>query len=211
MTTLALDASTYQGSVAILDGATIVAEATAAMRGRDAERLMPAVQAALKSGGLQLADVERIVCGSGPGSFTSLRIAGSIAKGLALGAAKPLFAISSLALLVAGNAREPGRYLALLDAMRGEYFAAAFDFDGIRLAAASDAELIAAADVDSHARRFDARPAGPDFPENWQPHARGARFLHETLAAAGPVTLATWEPTYGRLAEAQVRLEARSV
>ena len=209
MITLALDASTYEGSVALLDDARVVAEGVAAMRGRDAERLMPAVESTLKSGGIALSRVERIVCGAGPGSFTSLRIAGSLAKGMAAGRGLPLFAVSSLALIVAGNAREPGRYLALLDAIRGEYFAGVFEFDGRSVEAEGEATLVAKADVDALASCSKAQAVGPDFGDRWSPHARGVARLQSVLAS-GPVNLSAWEPTYGRLAEAQVKLEAAS-
>ncbi|MEK7401059.1 MAG: tRNA (adenosine(37)-N6)-threonylcarbamoyltransferase complex dimerization subunit type 1 TsaB [Gemmatimonadota bacterium] len=210
MITLALDASTYDGSVAVLDGSRVVAESQAVMRGRDAERLLPAVEATLKASGIPLANVDRVVCGSGPGSFTSLRIAGSIGKGIALGAGKPLFAVSSLALIVGGNAAEPGRYLALIDAMRGEYFAAVFVFDGSAVVAEGAPILMARSELDVLAGNRRAMQVGPDFGDRWQPRARGVSRLERTLSAGGPVSLADWEPTYGRLAEAQVRLEAAS-
>lgn len=208
MITLALDAATYEGTVAVLDGARVLAETQAAMRGREVERLMPAVDAALKASGRSLGDVDRVACGSGPGSFTSLRIAGAIAKGLALGAGKPLFAVSSLALIVAANAAEAGRYLALLDAMRGEVFAAAFVFDGASVFADGEPILLPRSQVDSEAARHSARPVGPDFAGGWRPHARGIGVLGQALATSGPVNLAGWEPTYGRLAEAQAKREA---
>ena len=100
MITLALDASTHRGSVAVLDDARVLVQSTAAMRGQDREQLMPAVATALREAGAGFHVVERVVCGAGPGSFTSLRIAASIAKGIAVGRAIPLFAISSLALIV---------------------------------------------------------------------------------------------------------------
>ena len=208
MITLSLDASTYNGTVAVTDGSRIVAEGNAVMRGRDVERLMPVVESTLKAAAISLSEVDRIVCGSGPGSFTSLRIAGSLSKGMALGANKPLSAVSSLSLIVAGNAKEPGRYLALLDAMRGEFFAATFVFDGTTVAADGEAVLVSGAEVDALAARHEARAVGPTRDGNWAPHARGVRRLEPILAAKGPVNLAEWEPTYGRLAEAQVKLEA---
>jgi tRNA threonylcarbamoyladenosine biosynthesis protein TsaB len=203
--TIALDASTYEGSVAILDGARVVGEGEATMRGRDAERLMPAVESTLTTAGVTLAQVGRIVCGAGPGSFTSLRIAGSLAKGMALGANKPLFAVSSLALIVAANASEKGRYLALLDAIRGDFFAACFEFDGVGVTAAGAPTLTAKSELESLAARLKARMVGPDF-GGWKPHARGVSRLESSVGA--PVNLADWEPTYGRLPEAQVKLEA---
>src|SRR5690242_18482272 len=103
------------------------------MRGRDAEALMPMVADTLARAGISPRELTRVVCGAGPGSFTSLRIAASIAKGIAVGRDIPLFAISSLALVVAGNVtdgpRGPRLYLAALDAMRGDSYLATFEHD----------------------------------------------------------------------------------
>ena len=110
--TLALDASTYAGSVAVLRGARVVAERTVAMRGEHEERLMPAVVAALGEAGAVPRAVARVVCGAGPGSFTSLRIAASIAKGVAEGSGATLLAVPSLgACWPARNARSGVRLL----------------------------------------------------------------------------------------------------
>jgi tRNA threonylcarbamoyladenosine biosynthesis protein TsaB len=106
--TLALDASTYVGSVCIARGGDVWLARTVAMRDPRSERLMPAVAAALGDAAIGLADVDRIVCGEGPGSFTSLRIAASIAKGLAVAADRPRYAVSSLALMVAAVERPLG-------------------------------------------------------------------------------------------------------
>ena len=64
---------------------------------------MPAVADALREATVDPRQLDRIVCGAGPGSFTSLRIAGAIAKGLALSAGAPLHPVSSLLLVVAGT------------------------------------------------------------------------------------------------------------
>src|SRR6185436_19823129 len=89
--TLAIDGSTYEGSVALLRESKVVAERTlkeadgAAPRAGRGEKLMPAIAECLSEAGAKRQDISRIVCGSGPGSFTSLRVAGSVAKGLAAG------------------------------------------------------------------------------------------------------------------------------
>src|SRR4051812_31650006 len=120
---LAIDASTYVGTVAVIHDERVVARGEATMRGREAEALMPAVADTLRRAGVSAHDLSRLVCGSGPGSFTSLRIAASIAKGIAVGTGCPLFAASSLALLAVGGAQpEAGNYLAVLDALRGEAY-----------------------------------------------------------------------------------------
>ncbi len=207
MVTLALDASTYAGTVAVWDGESLVAEGEAAMRGEQQERLMPEIAAALARAGHSLADVGRVVCGEGPGSFTSLRIAGAIAKGIAMANGVPLFAVSSLALIAAGQqkALKAGKYLALLDAMRGEFYASLCDVDSagtIRLFRPT--ARVAAGEVARVAADLGALAIGPAQSIDAFPHARGARSL---LAGLEPVNLETWEPEYGRLAEAQVKWE----
>jgi tRNA threonylcarbamoyladenosine biosynthesis protein TsaB len=212
MITLALDASTYRGTVAVLDGSRILVEASAPMRGRDSELLMPEVLRALRDSGQSLETVERVVCGAGPGSFTSLRIAASIAKGIAVGRSVPLHAVSSLALIVAGNVtdgpRGARRYLAVLDALRGESYAALFEHDSGRVRSLGDMRLTTTDALSAMAAEHDARLVGPDHAEQWIPHARGVALLGDSIDSAGPVDLAGWEPVYGRMAEAQVKWEA---
>lgn len=212
MITLALDASTYRGTVAVLDDERVLVERSTAMRGRDAERLMPAVDQTLREAGFSLRGVQRVVCGAGPGSFTSLRIAASLAKGIAVGRALPLFGISSLALIVAGNVRDgprgPRRYLAALDALRGESYVAEFEHDAGAVRPVGDMRLLPSEEVTAAAASSGARPVGPDQLDGWLPHARGVALLLDAVEREGHVNLADWEPIYGRMAEAQVKWEA---
>ena len=203
--TLALEASTYAGSVAILRGSEVVAARDVEMGRRDDETLMPAVAdcvAALPDG---MRSVERIVCGAGPGSFTSLRIAASIAKGICHARGIPLFEVSSLALIVAAVEGEPkpGTYLVSLNAMRGESFAAVVEVsnDG-KIPAAVPFEIVPASELAEKARR-----AGAELLSG-APRASGVTRLLKSVLDGGPVDLAAWEPDYGRAAEAQVKWEA---
>jgi len=156
--------------------------------------------------------VERIVCGAGPGSFTSLRIAGGIAKGLALAAGIPLVPLSSLALLVASRGGlEPGRYLGAIDALRSEHYVAMFEVDAIgELSPATGVSLVPSAELGDFASRMDARlvAAGATSAGPIAPHARAAVWLTKLIDATPAADLASWEPAYGRLAEAQVKWEA---
>ena len=182
------------------------------MRSKESELLMPEVQRALQDAGQNMGGVQRIVCGAGPGSFTSLRIAASIAKGIAVGRGIPLFAVSSLALIVAGNVsdgpRGPRRYLAALDALRDESYAGLFEHDAGRVSAAGEMMLVRTEELAGIGLTHAARVVGPDQPEEWLPHARGVSLLMDVIEGAGPVDLAGWEPVYGRMAEAQVKWEA---
>jgi tRNA threonylcarbamoyladenosine biosynthesis protein TsaB len=210
--TLVLEASTYAGSVALLDGGRLLGERAVAMRGREHEALMPAVAALLEEHGVAPQHIGRVVCGAGPGSFTSLRIAGGIAKGIAMAAGAPLVPISSLALLAASQSPlRPGRYLAAIDALRGEHYVALFDVSEAAIVTAlGPVALVPSHALGTAAADQGARVVGPAVNEghSLSPHARGAVLLANMIDATEPADLAGWEPAYGRLAEAQVRWEA---
>ena len=212
MITLALDASTYAGDVAVLRETDLLAEAATAMKGAHEERLMPAVQQTLQHAGVDIDEIDRVVCGAGPGSFTSLRIAGAIAKGVAAGTGRPLYAVPSMALLVGGAHVVPGRYLAALDALRGEAYVGLYDVDadGV-IVEVEPARLVVMASVSTLAAEHGAKIVSPittiaDVVAS--PKARAVAHLGALLASRGPVDLASWEPAYGRLAEAQVKWES---
>ncbi|HKG95984.1 MAG TPA: tRNA (adenosine(37)-N6)-threonylcarbamoyltransferase complex dimerization subunit type 1 TsaB [Gemmatimonadaceae bacterium] len=207
LATLALDASTSVGTVAVFRGSTLAAEREVQMRGGRDERLMPAVDEALREAGVAVAALDRVVCGAGPGGFTGLRIAASIAKGICLAGGLPLYADSSLVAIVgaARPALPPGHYVAALDALRGEWFAQEVRVsEGGAAAARGPARL---------ARREElagggVRVVGPGWDGELRPHARGFAAALRVLDGGTAVDLATWEPDYGRLAEAQARWEA---
>jgi tRNA threonylcarbamoyladenosine biosynthesis protein TsaB len=211
--TLALDASTSLGTVAVFRGRALAAEREVQMRGGHEERLMPAVHEALDAAGVAVRELDRVLCGAGPGGFTGLRIAASIAKGICAARGLPLYAISSL-LSIVGAARPalpPGQYVAVLDALRGQWFAedVAVRPDGeIRLE--SETRLLAADRLREDAERAGAaRVLGPGWEGDLWPHARGFASMLDSIERLGRVDLETWEPDYGRVAEAQARWEAQ--
>jgi len=213
--TLALEGSTYAGSVALLRGQSVIAERTLAdsgtpsRDGRD-EKVLPSVVECLDEASVRVNEIDQVICGAGPGSFTSLRIAGSVAKGIAVGVGCPMYAVSSLLISVASASGrlESGLYLSVLPAMRDEWFAllVQLESDGSIIQRAETAivggpELAQAAAVEG------ATLLGPGQTVNATPHARGFCRLLDQVVSAGPVAIETWEPDYGRLAEAQVRWE----
>ena len=210
MITLAVDASTYTGTVAVWRDDTLVAEAATAMRDAARERLLPAVAAALAESRTTAAELGRVICGGGPGSFTSLRIAGAIAKAIAMADDAELWSVSSLGLIATGAhpVLSPGRYLTVLDALRGELYAAAFGVasDGA-VHEIAQPRLVALGALDDVAEQYEATIVGPGRSISREPHARGALALVRS-AIAKRVNVNDWEPEYGRLAEAQVRWEA---
>jgi tRNA threonylcarbamoyladenosine biosynthesis protein TsaB len=97
--------------------------------------LIPALLDLLAQANLALTELDALVFGRGPGSFTGLRTACAVAQGLAFGAVLPVLPVDTL-LAVAEDARRksalPGavRVLALLDARMDEVYAAAYAWAG---------------------------------------------------------------------------------
>lgn len=132
-TLLAFDTATEQMSIALVQRGQVWAE-EAAGGARASAALLPAIFALLAQAGVALRDLDAIAFGRGPGAFTGLRTACSVAQGLALGSGKPVLPIDSL-LAVAEDARggpAPQRVWAAIDARMDEIYAAHYEFDGTR-------------------------------------------------------------------------------
>lgn len=137
MNALGIDTSTGVSSACVLradgeefeEGAAVDPKAPRAGHARD---LLPAIDRALARSGLGYADLDVIAAGAGPGGFTGLRIGLATAQGIAHAHGLELRRVSSLAALALGAERlaeDDGRtdsVLGLIDARRGELFAALF-------------------------------------------------------------------------------------
>jgi tRNA threonylcarbamoyladenosine biosynthesis protein TsaB len=134
MIVLGFDTSTPATAIGLRlpDGATLQArdDPRPGERPGHATRLLPLAADLLARAGLRFADVQRIAVGVGPGTFTGLRIGVASARGLAQSLDAQLVGVSSLQALALPAANGPecaGKgVLALIDARRGEAFAAAY-------------------------------------------------------------------------------------
>jgi tRNA threonylcarbamoyladenosine biosynthesis protein TsaB len=127
MNLLAFDTSTERLSAAVQHGAARW-RCESAGGPQASAALIPTVLDLLAQAGLALGDLRAIVFGRGPGSFTGLRTACSVAQGLAFGADVPVLPVDTLR-AVAEAAHQPHRatqVLALLDARMGELYSAAY-------------------------------------------------------------------------------------
>ena len=125
MRVLSFDTSTEWLTVAAGDGArwcTHLERAGAA----NSERILPAVGTVLAEAGWRLVDLDGIAFGAGPGAFTGVRVACSVAQGIALGAELPVVAIPTLLALAqeVWRDRAATRVFACLDARMREVYAA---------------------------------------------------------------------------------------
>ena len=138
MNILAFDTSTELLSVAVGRGTGASGQQwvhTGAGAAQASVALIPCVIRLLQEAGLQLAQLDAICFGAGPGSFTGLRTACSVAQGLAFGAGVPVLPVNTL-MAVAEEARFSAladrpvcRVTALLDARMDEMYAGGFAWE----------------------------------------------------------------------------------
>jgi tRNA threonylcarbamoyladenosine biosynthesis protein TsaB len=139
MNLLAFDTGTDIMSVAVVrtvDGRGQQWHHTASGGAKASTDLIPAILDLLRQADLRLTALQAICFGAGPGSFTGLRTACSVAQGLAYGANVPVLPVDSL-LAVAEEARHTGLVgqsqgvvTAVLDARMDEMYAAIYAFEG---------------------------------------------------------------------------------
>lgn len=215
--TLALDTAGPVASLALSSEEGLLAERSAEVGPRSSETLLPALRRLVSEVGRLPSDLGAVVVGSGPGSYTGLRIAAAAAKGVTHALTLPLFAYDSLeamsagAAQAAGTAALPPALLPLLPARRDEVFAACHATNGDVLepsALVSPAEAAVwageheAVAIGPGAERHAAelREAGVRVVSELGAHAAaGLLRLHESHGDIGRVADPdTWEPRYLR-------------
>jgi tRNA threonylcarbamoyladenosine biosynthesis protein TsaB len=166
---LALDTATENCSAAlVIDGRLSSREA---LLERDhAARILPMVDELLKEAGIALTELSAIAFGRGPGAFTGVRLAASVAQGLAFGAGVPVVPVSNLRALaqrVMDLDPAAARVLVCSDARMREVYWGCFERSPSGIAEALSDERV-------------EKPAAVALPERWHggaaPHAVGAGF-----------------------------------
>jgi tRNA threonylcarbamoyladenosine biosynthesis protein TsaB len=128
---LAIETSTRAGSIALVDASGVIAERM--LSSDTAATLAPAVAELVPD----LSKIDAYAISVGPGSFTGLRIGIAFMKGLAVVHRVPAVPISSLEIIATQLAEahpEHDLFLPMLDARKGEAFAALYRRDGDRVA-----------------------------------------------------------------------------
>jgi tRNA threonylcarbamoyladenosine biosynthesis protein TsaB len=143
---LAVETATSAVSVALLRGEALLDEWTSEDARAPSERLLPGIDALLARSGTPLAAVASFAVSVGPGSFTGLRVGIATVKGLAFASGRLVAAVPTLAALARAGAAGAAPVAALLDARRGEVYAAVYGADGAALVAETVAKPAALAE-----------------------------------------------------------------
>jgi len=137
---LAVETSSRVGSIALAQGPLLLAESTFSSPLQHSAEIFPAISQLLKRFQFAPSDIAQIYIAIGPGSFTGLRIAVTMAKAMQLANATAIATVNSLDVIVAniGDASSAislqdsdgsllNRVAAVLDAKRGEFYAAVYE------------------------------------------------------------------------------------
>ena len=167
-----------------------------------ATKLLALAESLLDEAGIGWSELGRIAVGVGPGTFTGLRVGVTTARGLAQSLGVELVGVGSLAAL-AEPALAQGRVLAVIDARRGEVFAAAFErgADG-RPAALADPVALAP-------ERLGEVPGVAGVEEGWTAVGDGAVRYRTHAEATGARVPADGDPLHLVTGEAVCRLGAQ--
>lgn len=122
---LALETATRVASVALLRDSQVLGEELAGPGQTTAESLLPSLEALLARCGLALGSIDAFAVSVGPGSFTGLRVGIATVKGLTFGTGHRVAPVPTLAALARTASNPSGPVVAMLDARRGEVYAAA--------------------------------------------------------------------------------------
>ena len=156
MKLLAIDTATENCSAALLIDDNVQSREIEMERGH-AERILPMVDELLSHAGITLQDLDAIAFGRGPGSFTGVRLAVTVAQGLAFGANLGVVPISDLRAVAQRAFRADAmltRALVCNDARMNEVYWACFERGGDGLARLEGEERV-------------SKPSDVRLPEGW--------------------------------------------
>ncbi len=211
MKLLCADTATRTESVALVDGDLVLAERAIYRAKGHGRGIIDDIDQLLADAEWTLDDVEGFVCGLGPGSFTGLRIALATLKGLALAKGRPIYGVRTTRLL--GAAIPMGRRVAVVDARRGQVYVEEEGFEapvccapeavGELLAAGAPPVLLGDGALTYRDVLLGSVP-NAIIPTAAVLHRPRAALLPQLIDPTQPASLATLEPIYVRLSDAEI-------
>jgi tRNA threonylcarbamoyl adenosine modification protein YeaZ len=184
-TIFSFDAATATASCALVRDGEVIAEAVSSSR-----RLLETAAELMRDAGVAMGEIDAVVVGTGPGSFTGVRIALATARGLCAALDLPAAGVSTLHAFAGGRA--------VIDARRGEVFTT-----GPLVARPDELDVAGERLIGDGAIRYRSvfEAAGAEVPPDDDPvHVPSAVLLAAHAGAFGAVELI--DPLYLRLPDA---------
>ncbi len=127
MNILSLETSTKQFSLSVSDGEKVVKNRTMVLDKVLSDSIVPAIDRILKDSKMSLSQVDALVIGLGPGSFTSLRVGLSTVKALAFAGDKPVIGVPSLDAVALNVGKTSATICVIADAKRNLVYACLYE------------------------------------------------------------------------------------
>jgi tRNA threonylcarbamoyladenosine biosynthesis protein TsaB len=214
---LGLDTATAIASVGLVSDSATLLERHRPVESSHASSILPLVDELLRAAELRLLDLDLLAVSIGPGSFTGLRIGLATIKGLALSCGLPVVGVPTLQAYAAALGPRSGTVWPVLDARKGEVYAAGYRWHGDALEEVAPPAAMSPANL----ARLVSSPCtlvgdGVDaYGDVWPIEERIARVGLASCAPNGavvarlgaalePLALSDLEPCYYRQSEAEV-------
>ena len=229
MLILAFETSAKAASVALHDGAKLLAESYQNTGLTHSQTLMVMAEDMLKQCGYTAKDVTHVAVAAGPGSFTGVRIGVAAAKGLAWGLQVPCCGVSTLEAMAKNMGIYAGIVCAVMDARRNQVYNALFRVENGNFSRITEDRAISLADLGAELSQMEgevylvgdgslvAKAALGDrvvAPAEHRMHQRaaGVAMVAAEMIAAGAICDAeSMQPNYLRLSQAErEKLERQS-
>jgi tRNA threonylcarbamoyladenosine biosynthesis protein TsaB len=142
MLVLGIETSSNSGSVAVVEDRIVLGELFFNTGLKHSTKIVPSITNLLSTVELDKTDLDGISVTSGPGSYTSLRIGISVAKGLAYSLDIPLIGISTLQCVAFNSIISSHPICSIIDAKKGELYSALFRYNTGELERISEDEIV---------------------------------------------------------------------
>lgn len=142
MIILGIETSGYCGSVAVSDDDKVIGEIFFDTGLKHSIKIIPSIHNLLNTVGLSRQDIDGVAVSEGPGSYTSLRVGISAAKGIAYSLGVPLTGVSTLHSLALTSIESGFPICSVIDAKKGQLYSAFFRYEGGALERVSDDRIV---------------------------------------------------------------------
>ena len=227
MLILGIDTATARGTLALNEDEETLAEVSLKSLKGGGEYLLSLLSQLILKTGHGLPEIDLIATGTGPGSYTGIRVGLAAVKGLATGLDKPVFAVNTLRIIAENACFSGAKWIAtVIDARRGEVYGALYRIEREHLTEVVGPQVFEveklAADLSKYPDLIICGDASKKYETIWRHypdiHIGPGHWDHPYAGRIGKIVRNEWNPErqitpgellpcYLRKVEAELRLE----